>query len=281
MPVPVGKYPNNATPGEKSTLRAALRAFQQEASIMVPQGMEIELLEAAKSGIDTYERLCQYMDDQSAGVVLGKSGGKGSGGQLAANLKLENEVRLELVKADADLLSDTLQRQLVRWIVDYNMPGAPYPNVARVIEEPADLEKLAGTKEKLFRMGFRPTLESIKQDFGGDYTEVQAAAKGGALVANNDIATPAFAAPETPADQAIIDALLGSLADGPLQALMSSMLAPVVKAIRESANHQAALEKLVELFPDVSLDDLQQSLARALFIADTVGRLAVHDEAEG
>jgi len=272
-PVPVGKYPNNATAGEKSTLRAALRAFQQEASIMVPQGMEITLLEAAKSGIDTYDRLCKYMDDQSAGVVLGKSGGVGSGGQLAANITIENEVRLELVKADADLLSDTLRRQLVRWIIDYNMPGAPYPNIMRVIDEPADLDKLASTKKTLFEMGFKPTLESIQQDFGGDYIELPpAASKAGASAA---IATPEFAEAATPADQAAVDALLSSLAGGPLQAMMEKMLSPVIAAVRASGDHQAALEKLTELFPDVPLDDLQQSLARALFALDTWGRLNV------
>jgi phage gp29-like protein len=280
-PVPVGKYPNNATPGEKATLRAALRAFQQEASIMVPQGMEITLLEAAKSGIDTYERLCRYMDDQSGGVVLGKSGGQGSGGQLAASINIENEVRLELTKADADLLSDTLRRQLVRWIVDYNMPGAPYPNVRRVIEEPSDMEKMARTKKALFDMGFRPTLESIKQDFGGDYTEIEPRVPGTNVAQqSNALATPDFSEPETPADQAAVDALLASLAGDHLQGLAAKMLAPIIKGVRESSNHQAALEKLVELFPDVPLDDLQQSLASALFVVDTIGRLAVQQETE-
>ncbi len=82
---------------------------------MLPVGMEVSLLEAARSGIDTYDKLVCYMDEQIAGIVLGKSGGKsGSGGQLAASLNLENEVRLELVKGDADLLTDTLTRQLIK-----------------------------------------------------------------------------------------------------------------------------------------------------------------------
>lgn len=274
-PVPVGKYPNNATAPEKSTLRAALRAFAQEAAIMVPQGMEIELLEAARSGIDTYERLCKYMDEQTAGIVVGKAGGTGSGGQLAAAVNLENEVRLELVKADGDMLSDSLNRQIVRWIVDYNMPGAPYPSVTRIVEEPKDMAALAETKKILFDMGFRPTLENIKEDFGGDYTEVEpAGANASDISALNGVTSAAdFSEPETPADQAAVDAILASLAQQQLQSLMSKLLAPVIKAIRESADHQSALEKLVELFPDVPLDDLQQSLARAIFALDTWGRL--------
>jgi phage gp29-like protein len=278
-PVPVGKYPSNATPTERATLKSALRAFQQEASIMVPQGMEIDLLEAARSGIDTYERLCRYMDDQIAGVILGKSGGIGSGGQLASAINIENEVRLELTKADGELISDTLGQQLVRWIVDYNMPGTPYPRVYREIEEPTDVQKLAETKKTIFDMGFKPTLESIKEDFGGNYTEVNAkvpVVPGGASAA--PIAE--FAEAETPADQAAVDALVKSLADTQMQPLMSKMLAPVVKALHQSSDYQGALEKLVEIFPDVQLDDLQASLARALFVLDTWGRLnAAADQA--
>lgn len=275
-PVPVGKYPNNAQPQERATLKAALRAFAQEAAIMVPQGMEIELLEAARSGIDTYERLCKYMDDQTAGIVLGKSGGVGSGGQLAAAINIENEVRLELVKADGDLLSDTLNKQLVRWIVDYNLPGAPYPFVRRIIEEPVDMKAMADTDAVLTGMGFRPTLESIKQRFGGDYIEIKPALATDSAKAD----APEFAEPDTPADQAAIDALLSSLAAGTLQSLMEKVLAPVIKTVRSAAGHRGALEKLVELFPDVPLDDLQKSLAHALFVAETVGRLSVQSAHE-
>lgn len=273
-PVPVGKYPNNATAAEKSTLRTALRAFQQEGAIMVPAGMEITLLEAARSGIDTYERLCKYMDDQIAGIVLGKSGGIGSGGQLASAINIENDVRLELVKADADLLSETDNAQLVKWIVEYNMPGAPIPSVQRIIEEPADTEQMAKTRKLLFDMGFRPTLKSIQQDFGGEYTEIEKPKPISAAVnVANDGSAAEFAEPETPADQAAVDALLATLAEDQLQPLMVKILTPVIKAVRESKNHAEALERLVDLFPNVPMDDLQQSLARAIFALDTWGRL--------
>lgn len=271
-PVPIGKYPNNAQPHEKATLRAALRAFQQEASIMVPQGMDIQLLEAAKSGIDTYEKLCRYMDDQTTGIVLGKPSG---GTRLATDINTENEIRLELVKADGDLLSDSQCKQMVRWIVDYNMPGAPYPSVTRVVEEPKDTAQMAATKKILFDMGFRPTLEQVKRDFGGDYTEIKPPAAGGDGAAASAIAAADFAEPETPADQAAVDALLVSLKGEKLQGLMQKVLAPVIKAVRDAADHQGALERLVDLFPDVPLDDLQESLARAMFVLDTWGRLNV------
>jgi hypothetical protein len=67
-----------------------------------------------------------------------------------------------------------MNRQLVRWIVDYNMPGAGYPELVRVIEEPQDKLALAGTRLTLFDMGFRPTLNSIRAEFGGEYTDMHA-----------------------------------------------------------------------------------------------------------
>jgi phage gp29-like protein len=82
-----------------------------------------------------------------------------------------------------------------------------------------------------------------------------------------------FADPLPPADQAAVDALLASIADDQLQPLMATLLAPVIKAIRESTGHQEALERLVELFPAMPLDDLQQALARAMFAMDIWGRL--------
>jgi phage gp29-like protein len=273
-PVPVGKYPNNATPPEKATLKAALRAFQHEASLMVPAGMDITLLEAAKSGIDTYERLCRYMDDQIAGILTGQPGGVAAGGQLASAINVNNEVRLELVKADADLISETLVNQLVQWIVAYNMPGAPIPTVSRIIEEPKDLKALAETKHILFGMGFRPTLDSVVKDFGGEYTEV--AQNAPALAQNQPVAD--FAAPMTPVDQAAVDALIASLADGKMQDLMQRMLAPVIQAITDANDHQGALESLAALFPNVSLDDLQKSLGDAMWHCQTLGQLAAQTE---
>jgi phage gp29-like protein len=234
--------------------------------------MEITLLEAAKSGIDTYEKLCRYMDDQTASIVLGKPGGN-SGGQLASAINTENDIRLELVRADGDLLSDSLNKQIVRWLVDYNMPGAPYPTVSRVVEEPTDQKKLADTRKTLFDMGFKPTLESVKREFGGDYVEISPAGSGAGTAPADGRNTADFAEPETPADQQAVDALLDSLRGQALQDLMQKVLAPVVKAIRESSDHQAALEQLVDLFPEVPLDDLQESLARVLFVLDTWGRL--------
>ena len=80
-PTRVGKYPANASPKEKSTLLAALQAFAQDGSIVIPEGTSLELLESKLTGgVSTHAELCRYMDSWLDSVWLGKETAGGSGG---------------------------------------------------------------------------------------------------------------------------------------------------------------------------------------------------------
>ena len=92
----------------------------------------------------------------------------GAAGSRAA-AGIHNDVRLELARADGELLAETLNRTLVRWIVDLNMPGAPYPRLLWDIQEPDDLDARADRDGKLYKMGFRPTLKYITDTYGAGW----------------------------------------------------------------------------------------------------------------
>ena len=111
--------------------------------------MTIEFLEAARSSsVNTYADLCEFMNRAVAKVVLGQtlttetsdSGTYGLG-------RVHNEVRLDIVKADADALCEALNRQVVRWICDFNFPPSHlkngYPKIWRRVEPERDLKQLA------------------------------------------------------------------------------------------------------------------------------------------
>jgi phage gp29-like protein len=113
--------------------------------------MDIALLEAAKSGIDSYEKLVRYMDEQISEVVLGETGTTNQSGDSGSRARDEigNEVRLETAKYDADALCEVLNETLVKWIIDFNMPGAPYPRLWRDFSEPEDLVQKAQRDKSL------------------------------------------------------------------------------------------------------------------------------------
>jgi phage gp29-like protein len=125
-PTAVGKYPaGSTTPAQKASLLDACEAIQQESAITIPDGMLIELLEAKRTGsVNTYETLCAFMNSAIAQIMLGQTltSEVGSKGSYAAS-KTHEDVREDYIKADADSLSECLNGQLVKWIVDYNFPG--------------------------------------------------------------------------------------------------------------------------------------------------------------
>ena len=153
-PTAVGKYPPGTPQAQQDDLLSAIDAIQQESAIRIPNNVEIELLEATRSGsVNTYESLCTFMNAAISKVILGQtlttemSGGSGS---YAAS-KTHNEIRADYTKADADSLSAALNNQLVRWITDYNFPAesrrssgiARYPKVWIRTGAEKDLKALA------------------------------------------------------------------------------------------------------------------------------------------
>jgi phage gp29-like protein len=172
-PTALGRYPNGAQEGEQKTLLNALKAISQDAGIIVPEGMQIDLLEAARSGsVDTYEKLVRYMDEQMSKAVLGEtmSTTAASTGLGSNQAGVQNDVRLEVAKDDSDELCETLNDTLVRWIVEFNLAGAGLPRVCRSFEEPEDLAKRAQRDKTLSDMGWEPSEAYMLETYGEGWT---------------------------------------------------------------------------------------------------------------
>ena len=146
-PTAIGKYPPGTPQAQQDDLLAAIDAIQQESAIRIPNNVEIELLEATRSGsVNTYESLCAFMNAAISKVLLGQTltTEMGAGGGSYAASRTHNEIRADYTKADADSLCAALNNQLVRWIVDYNFPGVNrYPKVWIRTEQEKDLKPLA------------------------------------------------------------------------------------------------------------------------------------------
>ncbi|HAS85283.1 MAG TPA: portal protein, partial [Candidatus Competibacteraceae bacterium] len=173
-PTAVGWFPPNTSADDRAKLLAALKAIQTESGIRVPEGIRIELLEAQRaSGLD-YERLCIYLDQAIAKITLGQvMTSEAVGGQYKADV--QNSVRQELIKADADLLCESFNRGPARWLTEWNYPGAASPRVFRLTEPEEDLNGRAERESKIFTMGYRPTLAMVEEVYGGEWEEVKTA----------------------------------------------------------------------------------------------------------
>lgn len=280
-PTAVGKYQAGV---DINQLEDALRRIAHDAGVALPDGASVELLEATRSGTGTHDVLTRYMDEQIAAAILMEGGGKGKGGELASAAILRNEVRLELVQADADLLSATLAKSLVKWDVELNMPGAKPPRVWREVKQDEDLKARAERDKLLFDMGFRPTLDYVQDTYGGQWELVAAPtpplgkpgmpAVPGAVAPNAAATLPAeFAQGDAPviADQVALDNALGAIPAETLQAQMDQILAPVFEALNSAGGYEQAMAVLAGRYPSLDAGRLESLLARAMFVSELWG----------
>ena len=293
-PTPWGKYPRTAGDKEKGTLFDALRALTADGAVMTPEGMSIELLESKPTGsITTQQNLCEYMDDWIMEVLLGQSPrGKGGGAMAAASNERE-DVRLELSQADNDLLCETLNQTLIRWICEYNRLQPCL--VGRVIKKDEDLKAASETDKNVASMGFKPTLEGVKARYGEHWEEAAAPAEPAAQPGQLPAPTKEPGAQQIVKDRASDDPgtaaepnfaegtgwanriarLLGDGGDTVLADWMER-----IRAMVDGADSPDQLrDRLLTAFEDLPAAELAEMMALAFAAAELAGMDAVAGEA--
>lgn len=172
-PTAVGKIPGGKWDDEalKDAVLDALQSFASESAIVVPEEATIDLLEAARSGTGTYDELYDRMNEALAKVIVGQTASsQGTPGRLG-NEELQADVRLDLVKADADLVCQSFTRQVATWLTEWNFPGAGVPRVWRKVEPEEDLKSAAETDKAISDLGYQPTEDYIQGRYGSHWTK--------------------------------------------------------------------------------------------------------------
>lgn len=168
-PTAIGKFRRGTSQADQHKLLATLQALATDSGIVVPEGMVIELLEAARSGTADYDKIVGLMNEAIAKVVLSQTMTTQDGSSLS-QAQVHAGVKLEVVKADSDLLSDSFNGSVARWWTDYNYgPDVAGPRLVRAIEEEADTKAQAETDAVLDRLGWVRTEESFRDVYGDGY----------------------------------------------------------------------------------------------------------------
>lgn len=271
-PTPIGKYPGGTSEVEQGKLLDAISSIAQESGVIVPDTMLIELLEASRGGAgDFYENLCRYMDEQMSVAVLGETmtttavnSGLGSN-----QSNVHNEIRLELARADADLLTGSLQQTLVKWIVELNMPGAGIPRVWRKIEAQEDLKIRAQRDTAIKAMGFKPTLDYITETYGEGW-EVDAPVELPQVPTANSKNEPAaqFAEADQVTQNKIAREEQLSRAAAPA---WNALLDQVKTLVDQAASLPGLRDDLISHFSELSTADLAKVMTLAFATAELAG----------
>lgn len=171
QPVRIGKYDPSTSKEEREALELAVAMIGSDAAGVISRDTEIELLEAAKSSsVEVYKMLIDLCEATQSKAVLGQTltSSEGQNGTQALGNVHEN-VRQDLVKADARAVAKSLRMQLIRpWTV-FNY-GAEYadraPKPVPQISDPEDLDKTSSVVTKLSGGGLRIGTAWVYKKFG-------------------------------------------------------------------------------------------------------------------
>lgn len=130
-PIPVGKHPNYGSAQQRELMRT-LAQMNHRSAITVPLGTELETFESKRSGTVDYSTWGKFWNAEISKAVLGETltTEMGDSGARAAS-ETHLDVLDMLIDSDADLLSGTLNGQLIEWITRANFAGARTPQVWR------------------------------------------------------------------------------------------------------------------------------------------------------
>lgn len=132
-PTVIGFTPYGTLSEEQNKLLNQLANLRGRSAITAPIGTDIKFLEAVRSSAVSYQDFLSYWDKQISICVNGETltTDIGSSGSRAASETHADQLDMG-GDSDGDLLSSTLRRDLLTWIVEYNYPGAGVPWLWRV-----------------------------------------------------------------------------------------------------------------------------------------------------
>ena len=172
QPMRLGKYGPGATENDKSALLRAVANIGTDAAAIIPESMAIEFVESRGGGQrshEMYEKFCAYLDKLLTIGVLGQELTtqlpRGAGSRAAA--EVHDVVRRDIATDDARRVSSTINRDLVKPLIDLNRgPRRKYPQITIQFNEEQDLAHLMEGIGPAIDRGMMVDEKWLREQFG-------------------------------------------------------------------------------------------------------------------
>ena len=229
--------------------------------------MQIELIEAARSGTADYTSLYDRMDRAIAKVILGHTGSSESAPGRLGGEDMAGDVRDDITKSDADVVCESFNQSVAKWLTEWNFPNAAPPRVWRKMEQPEDLNKLAERDERVSRLGYRPSLRYVQEHYGDGWE-----------VDNRPPPPPAlgFAERDDASARRRSDAMADRL-EREAEPAMAALMEPVRRLVENAGSMQEIRDGLLNLYEEMPSEQLAQVMQKAIAAAELSGRADVSE----
>jgi len=278
MPMRVGRYGAGASKEDISTLMSAVANLGSDAAAVIPDSMRIEFTQAANvSGAgDFFKGLAEWWDKQVSKAVVGQTMSTDDGSSQA-QATIHNEVRIDLLQADAKAESNTLNRYLVRPWCDLNFaPGRPYPRLIIDVPKPENTKILIEALKTLVPLGLK-----VEQSVIRDKLNIPAPAEGAELLGiPPPVATPALAQATNSEQKPAKPVVMPDIVDNQVRTLertVGGYMDDMVEQIKELLDTVSSLEefrdRLIEAYPAMTTNQLADAIADGLVAASLAGAM--------
>lgn len=305
IPWTVGKQPRGAGDKAKGDLLDDLANMIQDAVAVIPDDASVDIMEAAGKGAssDIFLRGIHYFDAAINKVILSsetamsvsKEGTdvRGSGAEHAKASK-------SVMRAIGGMASKVIN-QAIKWEWHFNHEG-PHPVFS--VYERADVQKDRAERDNhLKKQGVNLKENYYVKHYGLNEDEFELVdpeetpagfsqhvrgcqcsgcrqhSRSGHRVFQEDPGSV-----ETDRNQRVLDEMIeeygGEDAAATNQQIMEKVLQPVIDLINTADSMEDVMERMAEQFPDMNTAALEDRIMKAMFLADTWGRLSAADEEE-
>lgn len=277
MPMRVGRYGAGASKEDISTLMSAVANLGSDAAAVIPDSMRIDFTQAANvaGAGDFFKGLAEWWDKQVSKAVVGQTMSTDDGSSQA-QATIHNEVRIDLLQADAKAESNTISRYFVRPWCDLNFaPGRPYPRLIIDVPKPENTKILIDALKALVPLGLK-----VEQSVIRDKLNIPAPAEGAELLGiPPPVATPVLAQAINSEQLPAKPVVMPDIVDNQVRTLERTVgvyMDDMVEQIKELLDTVSSLEefrdRLIEAYPAMTTSQLADAIADGLAAASLAGR---------
>lgn len=277
MPLRIGKYEPGASNDDKAALKRALVTIGTDMAGIISKATEIDFVEnKGTANGDLYHQLVQFCNKEISKAVLGQtlSADVGDTGSYAAT-KTHNDIRLDLLKADARAVAMSLRHQLFRpWVYFNHGFDAGIPGYDAVWDDDEDLGAKAEWLDKVVARVAVPAVWyreqfKIPEPKKGEETVGGASAMVAAKADHKRIAGKLDAQGENLGPEDTLDALGEATAQ---RADLGPVFETIKTALDESASLEEFRDRIIALGDQMDPEALGTFLAQAMTVAELAGR---------
>ena len=290
MPLRLGTYDATASEKDKAALMDAIVRMGTDAAGIVPSGTDIKFIESNKqSSVDIYERLARFCDEQMSKAIVGQTLTSDSGGSYAQS-KTHNDVRKDLTEADCKAVMETVRRDLIRPLVEFNFGiRAHVPYFVLNATDTDDLKETAEIVNTLAATGLEIPKSWLYKKFNipapekGEETIGKAPAAPG-MQGMGQPGTGMFQGLRLKADgkeadgQRVLDRL-EEAAVKQSSAFFRQMMSPVLELVEHCDSLEGLQEQLKDeealrqLYNAMKVKDFDQLVEQVMYVSNMLGRM--------